>query len=181
MRIVLVTGTVGVGKSTIGLAVAERASAGGSTTAFLDVDELSRLWPAPQIDPFRDELTLNNLRAVVPNYEAAGASLLVLAWVIQTAEDLTDLEGALGSSVTAVRLLGAPAVVEARLRDRHQGPASDGLAWHLQRAPELAAIQDDLALPVIDASGSVDEVAKEVLETLAGGAGLGKLGLDPAS
>jgi len=44
MRIGLVTGTVGVGKSTVGFAVAERASEAGITAAFLDLDELSRLW-----------------------------------------------------------------------------------------------------------------------------------------
>lgn len=176
MRIGLVTGTVGVGKSTIGFAAAERASEGGISAAFLDVDELSRIWPAPANDPFRNELILVNLRAVVPNYESAGASLLVLAWVIEDAEDLAGLEGTLGTSVTAVRLVTSPTVVDARLRNRHQGPASGGLAWHLQRAPELAAIQVHLPLPTIDATKSVDEVADEVLSTLSGGGPNKKLG-----
>lgn len=57
------TGTVGIGKSTIGSAVAERAAARGVSAAFLDVDGLSRLWPAPAGDPFRIELILTNLRA----------------------------------------------------------------------------------------------------------------------
>ncbi len=52
MRIGLVTGTVGVGKSTIGFAVAERASDRGIAAAFVDVDELSRFWPAPADDPY---------------------------------------------------------------------------------------------------------------------------------
>lgn len=176
MRIGLVTGTVGVGKSTIGFAAAERASEAGISAAFLDVDELSRLWPAPADDPFRDELILVNLRSVVPNYESAGASLLVLAWVIEDTEDLAGLEESLGTSVTAVRLVTSPTVVDARLRNRHQGPASGGLAWHLQRAPELVAIQDHLPLPTIDATKSVDEVADEVLSTLSGGDPNKKLG-----
>jgi hypothetical protein len=181
MRIVLVTGTVGVGKSTVGFAVAERAAAGGISAAFLDVDELSRLWPAPDDDPFRDELILANLRAIVPNYESAGASLLVLAWVIEDAADLAVLERTLGSSVTAVRLLCPATVVETRLKNRHRGPASDGLAWHLQRAPELAAIQEHLALPVIDATRTVDEIADAVLEKLADGPAHEKFGFGPAS
>lgn len=167
MRVVLVTGTVGIGKSTIGHAVAERAAARGASTAFLDVDGLSRLWPAPEGDPFRTELVLTNLRAIAGNYEAAGAVLLVLAWAIQDAQDVTDLEAAIGVPVAAVRLVAPIAVVEARLRERHRGPERDGLAWHLRRAPELVAIQDrGLLLPTIDASGPVDAVADAVLDRL---------------
>lgn len=168
MRIGLVTGTVGVGKTTTAFAAAERAAAGGIATAFVDVDELSRLWPAPPGDPFRVELILANLRALVPNYRAAGASLLVLAWVIEDAGDLARLEAAVGTSVAAVRLVSEATVTAARLHDRHRGPASDGLDWHLRRAPELAAIQDGLVLPTVDASRSVAEVADEVLTVLLG-------------
>ena len=167
MRVALVTGTVGVGKSTVGFAVAESAAAYGVSTAFLDVDALSRLWPAPAGDPFRTELILTNLSSIVGNYEAAGAELLVLAWVITEAGDLADLETAVGSSVGAVRLVAPRAVVETRLRKRHHGPEADGLAWHLRRGPELASIQDNgLNLPTIDASGAVAEIAAAVLDRL---------------
>ena len=137
MRIGLVTGTVGVGKSTIGFAVAERASEAGITAAFLDLDELSRLWPAPKNDPFRDELILTNLCAVAPNYEAAGASLLVLAWAIDGAEDLVGPEKALNSLVKTVRLVSSPTVsrcgygidVKARQAMRWRGISSALQYW----------------------------------------------------
>jgi Mrp family chromosome partitioning ATPase len=110
MRIVLVTGTVGVGKSTTGYAVAERAASQGRSAAFLDVDGLSRLWPARN------------------------------------------------------RLSAPASTLEARLRQRHQGVEFDGLAWHLDRAPELVAIQDrGLQLPTVDASGSISETVDAVL------------------
>ncbi len=167
MRVALVTGTVGVGKSTVGFAVAESAAAHGVSTAFLDVDALSRLWPAPAGDPFRTELILTNLSSIVGNYEAAGAELLVLAWVITESGDLADLETAVGSSVGAVRLVAPGAVVESRLRTRHQGTEADGLAWHLRRGPELASIQDNgLNLATIDASGAVAEITAAVLDRL---------------
>ena len=167
MRVGLVTGTVGIGKSTVGYAVAERAAARGISAAFLDVDQLSRLWPAPAGDPFRTALILTNLRAITGNYEAAGAALLVLAWVVTEAEDLTALEAAVNGPVTPIRLTASRAVIEARLRRRHQGPESDGLAWHLRRARELVAIQDrGLLMPTIDASGPVNEVADAVLRRL---------------
>jgi len=75
----------------------------GRPAAFLDVDELSRLWPTRDGDPFNTGLILRNLASIV----------------------------------------------EERLRQRHQGAELDGLAWHIDRAPELVAIQDrELQLPV---------------------------------
>ena len=160
MRIALLTGTVGIGKSTTGYAAAERAASQGHSAAFLDVDELSRLWPARAGDPFNTDLILRNLASLVGNYADAGAELLVLAWVVQNTDDLLRLEDAVGASVVAFRLSAATTTVEARLRQRHQGTEFDGLAWHLDRAPELVAIQDrGLRLPIVDAAGSISETA----------------------
>lgn len=165
MRVVLLTGTVGVGKSTVGFSVAERAGTRGAPAGFVDVDQLSRLWPAPHGDPFREELIYANLRVIAPNYRTAGASLLVLAWVIEDATDVIRLETALEAPVTTLRLVSPPEVVGARLRSRHQGPASAGLEWHLQRAPQLAAIQNALVVPTIDADRPLGEIVDDVLRT----------------
>jgi len=74
---------------------------------------------------------------------------------LQNTEALVRLEASVGASVVAVRLCAPASTVEARLRQRHQGAELDGLAWHIDRAPELVAIQDcGLQLPVVDASGS---------------------------
>lgn len=168
MQVLLVTGTVGVGKSTVGFAAAERAASRGTPAAFLDLDQMSRLWPAPLGDPFREELAHANLGAVVPNYRSAGALLLVLAWAIDRTDEIAHLARTVGSPVTAVRLTAPPEVTEQRLRDRHRGPEAGGLEWHLRRAPELAAIQAHLDLPVIDATGPVGDVADRVLEIVGG-------------
>lgn len=167
MRVALVTGTVGVGKSTVGFATAERAAASGVSSAFIDVDQLSRLWPAPDDDPFRTQLILANLTSIVGNYRAAGAELLVLAWVITEPGDLAKLEAAVDSPVEPLRLVAPAPVVEARLRRRHQGPETDGLAWHLRRAPELVEIQErGLDVVTIGASGSALDTADAVLAHL---------------
>jgi len=112
LQVVLVTGTVGVGKPTVGFASADMAAAGGTTSALVDLDEMSRLWPAPPDDPFRETLVHASLGAVV-------------------------------------RL--PPWVLEQRLRIRHRGPESGGLAWHLGRAPDLVDVQSDLAVGTVDA------------------------------
>jgi adenylylsulfate kinase len=164
MRIALITGTVGVGKSATGYAVAERSGSQGRSAAFLDVDELSRLWPAPADDPFNNDLIFRNLASLVGNYAEAGAELLVLAWVVQDHDALVRLDEAVGTSVVAVRLVAPAPTLEARLRQRHQGAEFDGLAWHLDRSPELVAIQDrGLQLPIIDATGSISETVDAVL------------------
>lgn len=164
MRVGLVTGTVGVGKTTVGHEVARQAAGGGVPAAFLDLDGLSRLWPAPGGDPFNTELILTNARSLVGNYRAAGAQLLVLAWVVVDAHGLAALADAVGAPVDAVRLTAPAPVVAARLRRRHQGPEADGLAWHLHRAPELAGIQDHaLALPTVDAAGPVATTAAAIV------------------
>ena len=134
---------------------------------FLDVDELSRLWPARAGDPFNTDLILRNLASLVGNYADAGAELLVLAWVVQDTDALVQLEEAVGATVVAIRLCAPASTLEARLRQRHQGAEFDGLAWHLDRAPELVAIQDrGLQLPIIDASGSISETVDAVLGTI---------------
>jgi len=92
MRIALVTGTVGIGKSATGYALAERAASQGRSAAFLDVDELSRLWPAPAGDPFNDDHILRNLASLVGNFAAAGAELLVLAWHLDRAPELVAIQ-----------------------------------------------------------------------------------------
>ena len=133
MRIALVTGTVGIGKSATGYAVAERAASQGRSAAFLDVDELSRLWPASVGDPFNNDLILRNLASLVGNYAAAGAKLLVLAWVVQSTDGLRRLEEAVGTSVVAVRLCAPASTVEARLRQRlrsmHTQDQPTSTAW----------------------------------------------------
>lgn len=165
MRVGVVTGTVGVGKSTIGFAVAELTAERGTPAAFLDLDQVSRLWPAPEGDPFRTELLLTNLASVVDNYDAAGAELLVLAWVLEDDDEVGDIERATRRPVEVVRLVASPTTIETRLRARHRGPEASGLDWHLRRAPELVSIQDaGLDVETVDADRPVDVVAADVAD-----------------
>lgn len=136
----LVTGTVGVGKTTVAEAVAERLGAAGRAAASIDLDALGRLHPAPPGDRFRRRLTLANLAAVAAGHRAAGAAVLVVAGVVEDHAQRAEVEAALAGPVRVVHLVAPAAVVEERLRRRHVGPAVDGLAWHLARAPELAAV-----------------------------------------
>ena len=112
-RALLLTGTVGVGKTTTADAVGARLRVRGVPHAVVDLDELRRCWPAPPDDPFHAALGLANLAAVARAYRAAGAERLVLAGVCESRRD----------------------------RDRHAGDP-EGLAWHLHRRGELDAVLD---------------------------------------
>ena len=155
---IFLNGTVGVGKSTVLDHVAGLWRRAEQPYAVYDLDHLRRTWPAPDGDPFNLALELANLTALRSNDAAPSGRLLAVAGVLERAADRPAYEAALGSRLVVVRLAARPDVVESRLRGRHDGPHdADALAWHLDRARELAAILD--AADVDDAVVDVSELA----------------------
>ena len=163
-----VNGTVGVGKTTVGAAVAEELAGAGESVAFVDLDRLSELWPAPVDDRFNTRLAAKNLACVAENAADAGAESIVVAGVIQGASDLTLYLEALAAPLTVVRLVAPPAEIEDRLRRRHPDHEREGLRWHLDRAPELDAILDrsPVRTTQISCTGPPAQVARDVLHAV---------------
>ena len=155
-RALLLTGTVGVGKTTTADAVGARLRVRGVPHAVVDLDELRRCWPAPPDDPFHAALGLANLAAVARGYREAGAEWLVLAGVCESREERDRHAAAVGVPLRVVRLLATEAVVAPRLHARHAGDP-EGLAWHLHRRGELDAVLD--AAGVADAEVAVAGLA----------------------
>ncbi|WP_440696324.1 AAA family ATPase [Clavibacter nebraskensis] len=145
---VILTGTVGAGKTTtlhaLGALLAERSV----PHALVDADAVRLLHPAPADDPFQQEVELRNLRDLSRNYREAGARVVLVATVIERAADLPRYAEALGSRAPLlVRLVADPAAVLSRLDARHADDAdAAALAWHRARAPELAGIIDAAGL-----------------------------------
>jgi hypothetical protein len=142
---VFINGTVGSGKTSSAAALSALEASVEHPHAVIDAVEVRRFWPAPDGDPFQQELELQNLRALAENYRAAGAVHLIVAGVIERAGDVARYAAALGATRTRparmlVCTLTADAhVLEARLRARHAG--DDAVRdWHLHRAGELAGI-----------------------------------------
>lgn len=161
----LLTGTVGVGKTTVAEALGDLLRNVAVPNAVVDVDWLRAAWPAPPDDPFNGALALRNLAAVTANYLDAGVVRLVLAGVLETAEDRVAYAAVLGMPLVVVRLVADPSTVRDRLLQRH---VEDDAArsWHLHRAGELQTIQEAAGVEdhvVNSTSRSVVEVAGEVL------------------
>lgn len=140
--VVLLSGTVGAGKTTTAHALSDLESAAGRPHAVVDLDEVRLLRPPPPGDPFQHEVELANLRDLARNYRVAGAARLVLAGVVEEAGEVDRYREALGGArLLLCRLTVDLDVAAGRLGQRHaQEP--DALAWHLHRAGELTGVLD---------------------------------------
>ena len=101
----IVTGPVGVGKTSVAYEVSAVLAEAGVPHACLDIDTLRFAYPAPASDPFNLALGFRNLAAVWRNFQAAGALRLVCADVIEDRATLREYERAIpGLRVTVARL-----------------------------------------------------------------------------
>jgi adenylylsulfate kinase len=160
----LITGTVGAGKTSVAEALGDLLAGAKMPYAVLDLDWLRRSWPCPPDDPFNHGITLRNLQAVADNFVAAGVVRLVLAGVVESRAERDDYQAAVGVPLKVGRLRVELAVVQDRLARRHQDDVARR-QWHLARSAELDLILED-ARPedfVIDATtGSAHQVAAAV-------------------
>jgi adenylylsulfate kinase len=163
-RALLLTGTVGSGKTSVADAVGDLLSGAGTANAVIDVDWLRRSWPCPPEDPFNSRMALRNLRAVAQNYLQAGTARLVLAGVIESRTERNAYQEAVTVPLTVCRLRVELPTIRQRLIRRHEH--DDGLRWHLDRSGELDQILEQAQVEdlVVDATTtSIRQVAEAVM------------------
>ncbi|MFE6758304.1 hypothetical protein ACFVDQ_32760 [Streptomyces sp. NPDC057684] len=166
-RALLITGTVGVGKTSVAEAMGALLATAQIPSAVMDLDWLRQSWPTPAADRFNTGMLLQNLRSVAGNYLAAGATRLVLAGVAESRADRDHYEEAVGIGLSVCRLRVRLPTVHQRLAHRH-GDDHDGLRWHLSRSGELDRILDHAEVEdfTIDANdNSITATAMAVLQT----------------
>ncbi len=161
--VLLLTGTVGAGKTTIVAAINEVLWRDQVPHAALDLDAV--IWQCPETSRWNQDLMFENLAALWRNYAAHGSTRLVLARVLEDAEDLVRYREAIpGADITVCRLVSPHATRVERLHHRMQpGPNLD---WHLARTGELHDILERAGhedFVVENGDRPVRDVALEVL------------------
>jgi dephospho-CoA kinase len=166
MQAVLLTGTVGSGKTAVATEMGVLLEASGVPCVVVDLDWLGWVH-LPEGSRTPDDLIARNLAAIWPNLLATGARHAVLTRGLLATERLDALRRAIpDADLTVVRLTAPPEVIEARLRRRDEGAV---LEEHLEesgamaRAMEEAGIED---LIVENDRQPLREVAAEVLRRL---------------
>jgi adenylylsulfate kinase len=166
--VVVITGPVGAGKSTVAASLCDLLAERQRRNALVDMDYLRWLHPSHPDDRFSERLGGRNLAAIWPNLLAAGATCVVLADVVEDMAQRDTYESLMpGSTVTIVRLNVPLDLIRQRLADRETGV---DLEWHRIRALELQAIMDAAGVGdvVIDVGSRLpEEVAKEICDRLA--------------
>ena len=164
ISILVISGSVGVGKTEVSYALSKTLRDKGITHAVIDLDCLREAFPRPENDPFYWNLGIKNLSAIWKNYEEIGVTHLIIPTVVEEPSEVDSFKSVIPNSDIKVVLLKARLeTIHNRLKSRETG---DALEWHLKRAVELTnqleqAKVEDL---VIDTDNkTVDEVAKEIL------------------
>jgi hypothetical protein len=149
-------GPSGVGKSTTGFALFRQLA----DACYLDVDQIRLCYPSTHAD--EERLVARNLRAMWPNYLAAGVRRAVITGCVDSAQVAGAFVGALpGAAVTMCRL--RVGLAELRARFVHRGYM---LNW-LDDVDEEFAMLDatDFADVVVDTGGlSVEQAVAAVRE-----------------
>jgi hypothetical protein len=163
-RAILLTGTVGAGKTSVAVEIGELLEAGDQPYALLDLDWLAWVRPAPASIFTVHSLLVENLRLIWPVFREAGVERLVLARYLDDRAQLAALRSALpGVELFVVRLAAPGALVERRLQARDSGAQlEDHLAEtaHFAARGEAAAIEDAI---VQNGERPLRDVASDVL------------------
>jgi molybdopterin-guanine dinucleotide biosynthesis protein len=160
--VIVITGTMGSGKTTILSEASDILTARGVLHAAIDMDALG-VGNVP--DAAGEDLAYRNLEAVWRNFARAGATRLLIAEAVESAAGLDRIRLAVaGAQIVTCRLTAPLATMKARVSRREPGMLHDSL---VARVETLAAILDaagveDFSLANADASPAT-EVASQLL------------------
>lgn len=157
--VVVVTGTVGVGKTAVTWEMTEILDERGVAFMRYDADAV-HYRPHPEGDRFGEGVTLQVLEHA---WSLVRSPRVILPKVVETRDWIDRYRAVIpDAEVTIVRLTAPREVVAERVSEREVGA---GLDWHLARAIELEEHWDEFPVEdfTVENVGSVRDVALELL------------------
>ncbi len=134
--VLIVSGPVGVGKTSVVHEMFDQLSNRDISHAVIDLDGLSICWPVGENDPFNERMAMRNLAAIWSNFAAAGVDRAIIARVVESRADLAEYEQAIrGAEIQVCQLTAEVAVLRERVGRREVGSSYEPLVC---RAAELA-------------------------------------------
>jgi adenylylsulfate kinase-like enzyme len=162
--ILIITGPVGAGKTTIAESIFDLLSEKKTPCAVIDFDWLTAAYPPPLNDRFNFDLGIANLRSILPNYLSMGIKKFIIPTVIESKEEIEKFKALINETdIFVVRLLAELPTLHRRLDNRERGTM---LNWHKKRAKELIDIfaVKQLENVIVDTENkSIDSITEEVL------------------
>ncbi|MGQ5523489.1 adenylyl-sulfate kinase [Chitinimonas sp. PSY-7] len=166
--ILLLTGTLGSGKTTVATEVGRQLEEAGITSAVIDLDWLCWANLGDTVpDDLYDKLILQNLLTIWPNFRAVGVDYLVLPRGLLDETIPTALRKTFPETpISILRLHASHPTLEERLSRRDKGEILDE---HLRECGPMTEMVENLKLEdaVVHNDGrSVAEVARQILDIL---------------
>ncbi|MEV6283288.1 hypothetical protein [Kribbella sp. NPDC051770] len=162
--VLIVSGPVGVGKSSVAHEMFDQLIDRDIAHAVIDLDAFGISWPYAEGDPYNERMALRNLASVWANYAEAGIDRAIIARVVEAEADLAAYAEAIpGAEIVVCRLVAEDEVLRERVRRREAGSSYEGL---VRRSVELAASLEQSGPTdfVVETSGrELAEIALEVL------------------
>jgi hypothetical protein len=164
IRVLLLTGSVGSGKTAIASEICDALAELEIPNAAIDLDALTWQWPASS--PWNNDLMFDSLAALWAIHRKNGTAHLTLARVLEDRAEVDRYRAAVpGADITICRLTAPEYLRIERLVNRM--PPGTPRDWHVARTTELESLLEGVALEdfVVDNdSRPVRAVAVEVLE-----------------
>src|SRR5919202_742308 len=143
VAVLVITGPVGVGKTSTAVAVSWLLSQQGVLHARVDLPQISTAFPERDDDPWNERLAHRNLASLWQNFRAVGVERLIVTRVLETRPLIRRIDDAVpGAEVVVVRLRAPLEVVQARIRARDR----DHPEWFLDAAEHLVPAMDAQAV-----------------------------------
>jgi hypothetical protein len=161
-ELLIITGAMGSGKSTVLGAATDLLTLQGIAHAAIDLDALGIFHLPVEIEG--SSVALRNLHCVWGNYAALGLTRLLLARAIETRTDLDACRQAVAANRTVIcRLRASLETMQRRVRLREPGPFQQNF---VARVAELEDMLDRAQLEdfsIANEDGSISDVAREML------------------